>query len=90
MDRKRPITGTREWAAHNVNCCLGCSHGCLYCYARAAAVRFCLLKPADWTTERIRVAAVRKRYGLYDGTVMFPTTHDITPGNLSACLTVLD
>ena len=87
---KQIISGTREWAAHNVNCCSGCSHGCLYCYARTMAVRFGKIRPEDWTDERLRSAALDKRYGKMDGTVMFPTTHDITPTNVEGCLFVLD
>ena len=30
----RPATGTREWAASNVNIQDGCEHDCLYCYAK--------------------------------------------------------
>ncbi len=29
---KTQITGTKEWAANNVNCILGCPHNCRYCY----------------------------------------------------------
>jgi len=83
------ISGTKEWAARSVNCCTGCSHGCLYCYARARAARFGLRAAADWTREDIRPAAVAKGYRFAEGTTMFPTTHDITPTNLAACLTVL-
>ena len=87
---KREITGTREWAAHNVNCCSGCAHGCLYCYARAMAVRFNRCRPEDWTTETLRQAAIDKTYSKMDGTVMFPTTHDITPMNVEGYLIVLE
>ena len=27
---------------------------------------------------------------LYAGRIMFPSSHDITPGNFEACMTVLD
>lgn len=85
------ISGTKEWAEHSINCCIGCEHGCLYCYAREVALHYGTIKsPAEWATPRIRDNAVDKKYGKFKGTVMFPTTHDITPGNLNACLTVLD
>lgn len=38
---------------------------------------------------RVREHDVLKRQPKYPGTVMFPTTHDITPAVLSPCLTVL-
>ncbi len=90
MKASQMVSGTREWASHSVNCCTGCSHGCVYCYARARAVRFKRMRPEDWTGQRLRADAVRKRYGKMDGTVMFPTTHDITPEILPGCLEVLD
>ena len=88
-------TGTREWSEHSVNCCLGCSHGCLYCYARYAALHPRWGKPqigsgADWGIERPFPQAARPpRRSPYPGVVMFPTTHDITPGNLDACQNTL-
>jgi hypothetical protein len=109
-------TGTREWSQASVNCCTGCAHGCLYCYARAAALRFGRLADGrEWVNETPRDRKpVSRSHGLtvprshgptvprscdwwkspiynrrYPGVVMFPTTHDITPGNLDCCLTVL-
>ena len=83
-------TGTREWSESSVNCCLGCSHGCLYCYARSMALRFKRIASGeDWATERIDERAVEKTYNKRKGVVMFPTTHDITPGTYDASMTVL-
>jgi len=82
-------SGTREWAVRSVNCCSGCSHDCRYCYAREMAVRYRQLKPEQWKEEKIRWKDVTKRYGHIEGTVMFPSSHDITPHNLLACLIVL-
>lgn len=84
-----PITGTREWAASTVNCVRGCQHDCTYCYAKANAVRFGRCTAAEWSTEVVNEAAVARSYGKRRGRVMFPSAHDITPGNLDACLTVL-
>ncbi len=87
---KKRISGTREWAVANIDCCTGCSHGCRYCYARySAVVKEKRVDPADWSNLSIRKEDVEKDYGLYPGQVMFPTTHDIVEENLSACLTVL-
>lgn len=81
-------TGTKEWSEHSVNCCTGCSHDCIYCYA---AERYCLRykkRPRErWRFEHVR--PVRRRQPKFDGRVMFPTTHDITLGNARACLRTL-
>ena len=82
-------SGTKEWAVRSVNCCSGCSHDCRYCYAREMAVRYGQLNREQWKEERIRWKDVRKKYGHIEGTVMFPSSHDITPHNLLACLIVL-
>lgn len=99
-------TGTREWSEASVNCCLGCAHGCLYCYARHAALHpryggpgmiadgseWVHERPAGWDETRETSGdwtAARKYHRKYAGTVMFPTQHDITPGNSRECRVVL-
>jgi DNA repair photolyase len=82
-------SGTQEWSIRSVNCCTGCSHDCLYCYARSMAVRFHQLESGQWKDENIRWRDVRKGYKYKEGTTMFPSSHDITPNNLFACLIVL-
>jgi len=82
-------SGTQEWSVRSVNCCTGCSHDCLYCYARSMAVRFHQLESGQWKDENIRWRDVRKGYKYKEGTTMFPSSHDITPNNLFACLIVL-
>ena len=53
MTITRRKTGTREWSEHSVNCRQGCTNGCLYCYARAQALRFGRITSGDaWTQER--------------------------------------
>ncbi len=79
---------TMEWSVKTVNCCTGCSHDCRYCYAKGMAVRFKQVEAGDWKNQTIRWKDVNKNYGYTDGTVMFPSSHDITPHNLYACLTV--
>ena len=81
--------GTQEWSVKTVNCCTGCSHDCRYCYAKGMAIRFKQVTASQWPLERIRKNDVIRRHKKYDGQVMFPSSHDITPSNLDACLTVL-
>lgn len=89
-------TGTREWAKHNLNIARGCSNGCLYCYARANALRFRQIDSTEgWKEMKVFKAKVEKGYGkrknddpdVYD--IMFPTAHDITPDILGECVIVL-
>jgi DNA repair photolyase len=53
------------------------------------AIRFKQVTVAQWPLERIRQKDVTKRHKNYNGQVMFPSSHDITPTNLDACLTVM-
>jgi len=92
MKRSRSKTknhGTQEWSVKTINCCTGCSHDCHYCYAKGMAIRFKQVTARHWPHERIRPNDVSKRHKKYDGQVMFPSSHDITPNNLNACLTVM-
>tara|TARA_Y100000310_G_scaffold94631_1_gene92388 strand:- start:2987 stop:3793 length:807 start_codon:yes stop_codon:yes gene_type:complete len=79
---KKTVSGTREWAASSVNVMLGCEHDCRYCYARSSAARFGRKGPEDWPNEIVQPNLLAKGFGKRDGTVMFPTTHDLTPDNL--------
>jgi DNA repair photolyase len=83
MKTKIKITGTKEWAAKNINCVSGCSHDCWYCYAKAGAIRFKRKTSATWKDEE---PVGSKPVGGKPCRVMFPTTHDITPAVLSVCL----
>lgn len=81
--------GTKEWADHSINVAVGCSHNCRYCYARGMAMRFGRATRDGWATEHLRpekLALARKKY---EGVVMFPTAHDITPATLDLSRTVL-
>ncbi len=86
---KQSSHGTSEWSVKTVNCCTGCSHDCRYCYAKEMAIRFKQVTAVQWPLERIRPKDVSKIHKKYDGQVMFPSSHDITPNNLDACLTVM-
>jgi DNA repair photolyase len=89
MKTKR-ISGTKEWAQVNVNCCKGCRKDCVYCYARHNAVeRFHTVKPGHWTDEVIDQKQVDKKRGKISGVIMFPSVHDIVLTNVDACLIVL-
>ena len=82
------VTGTREWAASNVNVDRGCEHDCRYCYAMSMAIRFGRATPEDWRCPTAR-KQVRSRYGKRSGPIMIPTTHDITPHNVARCIAEL-
>ena len=91
--RKNKMTkkfGTKEWSDYSVNCVSGCSHDCLYCYAKSMAIRFKRKSNDDWGDEEIRWKDVYKKRKKLNGIIMFPTSHDITPSNLSACYEVLE
>ena len=81
--------GTEEWAAHNVNIQVGCAHDCKYCYAKCMAIRFKRSTPNGWSRPKIMKEKVGNGYGKKYGRIMFPTTHDITPDNITECVTVL-
>ena len=88
--KNRKITlGTKEWANSNVNCYYGCSNNCRYCYAKKMAVRFNRKTENNWKIMEPNQNAIEKGYSKRKGRIMFPTSHDITPGSLSGCLIVL-
>jgi hypothetical protein len=89
MKRNKNVVGTNEWAVKTVNCCNGCSNDCRYCYARGMGLRFKRTSYEDWGNCQIRQKDVVRKHPKYDGRVMFPSSHDITPDNFQACHTVL-
>jgi len=86
--KDKPKFGTKEWSDYNVNCVSGCSHDCRYCYAKSMAIQYERKTPDNWKDEVIRTSQLSKKFmKRKDGKrFMFPTTHDITPTNLSACI----
>ena len=84
------IFGTKDWTARTVNCCTGCSNNCRYCYAKGMAIRFKRVTAEEWPIERVRQRDVEMPQGHYADRVMFPSSHDITPGNFEACMIVLN
>lgn len=90
MNQQRTGTGTREWSEHSVNALkTGCRYGCLYCYARARALRFGLIETgSEWSKRCIMRNCEhleRDSRRRYKGVVMFPTTHDIYDHQVSRC-----
>jgi len=80
--------GTAEWASTTYNIGKGCSHDCLYCYARADAERFGrITSPEAWKCEQLK--STMPRVPRCKGWIMFPSTHDITPFYLPAALVTL-
>lgn len=90
QSKTRKITlGTKEWADSNVNCYLGCSNNCRYCYAKKMAIRFNRKTEDTWKIMRPNQKYIEKGYAKRKGRVMFPTSHDITLESLNGCVTVL-
>jgi len=89
MKTKTTKTGTREWAPHSANCCTGCRHDCVYCYAAERMARLRKRPRDQWHREQVRDKDVNKARRYLGGRIMFPTSHDITDGNLDACTCVL-
>jgi len=54
------------------------------------AVRFKRVEQGDWKNEKIRQRDVDKSYRYSEGTIMFPSSHDITEENFQACFKVLE
>jgi len=83
------IVGTYEWAKKTRNFQTGCENGCLYCYAREMAMRFGQMDSKDWTNVRIRQNDLDKNIPNFGEVVMFPSSHDITPGNIEETIIFL-
>ena len=76
------VTGVGEWATHKHNIAIGCENGCHYCYAKAMAKRGGRIKDnSEWILSSVKKDKTEV-YGKVDGTIMVPTSHDITPGNI--------
>lgn len=85
-------TGVWEWSGSTLNCVSGCSHDCKYCYAKAMAIRMGRKTPETWKKEEVQNKVLLNNYGLRSDEkqpIMFPTSHDITPDSLGACIMVL-
>ena len=71
--------GVGEWAPYSYNIGVGCQHECLYCYARADALKYGHVENRGcWSKEVVKMYKVSIAEKA-DGRVMFPSTHDISP-----------
>ncbi|RLB60555.1 MAG: hypothetical protein DRH08_15220 [Deltaproteobacteria bacterium] len=86
---EKKVSGTTEWAASNVNIQSGCPNDCAYCYAKSMAIRFGRETCESWKEITLKQHKLDENYKKKEGTIMFPTTHDITTENLDECLLVL-
>ena len=84
-------TGTKEWAEVSMNIQMGCEHLCRYCYGAYNMVhRYKKCSQKEWenpTINQKKVDLPHKRK--YDGRVMFPTQHDITPANINESIIII-
>jgi DNA repair photolyase len=90
MKEEKNNYGTFEWSDKTINCINGCKNDCLYCYAKCMAIRFKRNTPDSWKNEEVRKDTLTKPVPHYKGTVMFPSTHDITVEHLTESMTMLD
>ncbi|TRZ53503.1 MAG: hypothetical protein D4S01_01230 [Dehalococcoidia bacterium] len=90
LNNAKAVFGTQEWAESNANFINGCTHDCKYCYSKAMAIRFGRKTSKDWKVEEIRKHSLQKRFKKTEGTIMFPSAHDICPDRLDASLEFLE
>ncbi|HPD96162.1 MAG TPA: radical SAM protein [Tenuifilaceae bacterium] len=90
MKNEKQVFGTYEWAVKNANYISGCSHDCKYCYSREMAIRFKRKTTKNWKIEEVNNKQLEKKAKKVDGIIMFPSSHDITPENLSNTVRFLD
>ena len=90
MKNKKQVFGTQEWAAQNANFISGCYHDCKYCYSKEMAIRFKRKTSLNWKIEDVNHSRLSVRWKKVDGLIMFPSSHDITPINLSYSITFLE
>jgi len=88
--------GTKDVSpGKNPNICTGCSHDCIYCYAKDMALKRGSEKGGidhvdEWKNMKIRRKDVDHRYRKkWAYAPLFPSSHDITPEILGDYLTAL-
>ncbi|HCT86467.1 MAG: hypothetical protein DKM50_03485 [Candidatus Margulisiibacteriota bacterium] len=88
--RAKAVFGTAEWAAYTENFIDGCKHNCKYCYSKEMAIRFQRKTADSWSEEIVRRRQVNKKFKKMTGTIMFPSSHDIHPENLTSSMIFLE
>jgi len=91
METMKPnYSGAHEWSVKTINFINGCKNDCKYCYAKSMGIRYKRNTTDDWKNEVVRIQDLTKHIPKYKGTVMFPSSHDITPEHLSESIMMLD
>lgn len=85
----KPVFGTTEWAASNVNIIKGCSNDCKYCFSKEMSIRFKRKSPENWKQEEVNWEVYNRKVRYREGYIMFPSTHDITPEHLDLAIDFL-
>ena len=88
-EQNKVTSGTREWASSNVNNYFGCENNCVYCYAKKMAIRFGRKTEETWPIMELNEKSMKKGYIKRSGRIMYPTSHDITPGTIKNCILLL-
>lgn len=86
---KQSKYGTYEWSEKTVNFITGCKNDCRYCYAKCMGIRYNRNTSENWKDEVVRERELSKSIPKYKGTVMFPSSHDITPEHLNESIIML-
>lgn len=88
---EKSVFGTGEWAEYTANIIAGCKHDCKYCYAKSMAIRFHRKTKNNWKDEEVNYEALNREYKKRKkGRVMYPSTHDIHPDQLSKHLRAIE
>jgi DNA repair photolyase len=84
-------TGTAEWSDSSFNFCWGCPHDCVYCYMKGIDLRFGRIKdPSERLNEKLNKKILKQKFRKRKGRIMTPTSHDITPYNVSAAIVLYE
>ncbi len=89
LEQQKEPDNVQDWADKGINISRGCSNDCRYCYAREESVRRHGNTVENWPKEELNPKIISKGWRISSKRLMFPTTHDITPGTYDAYETVL-